>query len=381
MAPGKRDRVLSLLMAMMFSFALSSLALVVPLLAVSVGYDAAQVGLLVALAAVTQIGTRLVMGPLTRRVADKMLLVTSAVLIALACVLIMLSTTLFVFAASQLVQGAARALFWTSSQTHAVRASSTSVKGLRRMNLAAGVGSLAGPACAGLLWSVSPPLPLLVAAIVGSVAIMPAALLHRFPLFARKVSSEGRNGHISRQPGVRAACGMNVAAGAWRSILDSFVPVALSLAGQPAVVIGLLLTTANGAMLAGSAASSWIRKRGIRASFATGLLCTGLGLAATAPLASLTLAAAASLALSGLGAGILQTVGPAIAADEVGPEERGDALALTGTYRAVALLLAPIGMAGILVFTPLAPTLILAGILITTPATIALRPPRKWRRI
>lgn len=381
MAPGKRDRVLSLLMATMFSFALSSLALVVPLLAVSVGYDAAQVGLLVALAAVTQIGTRLVMGPLTRRVADKMLLVTSAVMIALACVLIMLSTTLFVFAASQLVQGAARALFWTSSQTHAVRASSTSVKGLRRMNLAAGVGSLAGPACAGLLWSVSPPLPLLVAAIVGSAAIMPAALLHRFPLFARKVSSEGRNGHISHQPGVRAACGMNVAAGAWRSILDSFVPVALSLAGQPAVVIGLLLTTANGAMLAGSGASSWIRKRGIRASFATGLLCTGLGLAATAPLAALPFAAAASLALSGLGAGILQTVGPAIAADEVGPEERGDALALTGTYRAVALLLAPIGMAGILAFTPLAPALILAGVLITTPATIALRPPRKWRRI
>lgn len=381
MAPGERDRVLSLLMAMMFSFALSSLALVVPLLAVSVGYDAAQIGLLVALAAVTQIGTRLVMGPLTRRVADKMLLVTSAVMIALACVLIMLSTTLFVFAASQLVQGAARALFWTSSQTHAVRASSTSVKGLRRMNLAAGAGSLAGPACAGLLWGVSPPLPLLVAAIVGCVAIMPAALLHRFPLFARKVSSEGRNGHISRQPGVRAACGMSVAAGAWRSILDSFVPVALSLAGQPAVVIGLLLTTANGAMLAGSAASSWIRERGIRASFATGLLCTGLGLAATAPLAALTFAAAASLALSGLGAGILQTVGPAIATDEVGPEERGDALALTGTYRAVALFLAPIGMAGILAFTPLAPSLIWAGILITTPATIALRPPRKWRRI
>ncbi len=381
MAPGKRDRVLSLLMAMMFSFALSSLALVVPLVAVSIGYDAAQVGLLVALAAVTQIGTRLLMGPLMRRVADKMLLTMSAMLIALSCGLILLSTTLFIFVASQLVQGAARALFWTSAQTHAVRSASTSVKGLQRLNLAAGVGSLAGPACAGLLWGVSPPLPLLVAAIVGCVAIIPAALLHRFPLFASTVSSEGRNKNIWQRPGVGAACGMNVAAGAWRSIVDSYIPVALSLAGQPAVVIGLLLTLANGAMLAGSAASSWIRKRGIRASFATGLLCTGLGLAATAPLAALTLAAAASLALSGLGAGILQTVGPAIATDQVGPEEKGEALALTGTYRAVALLLAPIGMAGILVFMPLAPSLILAGTLITTPAAIALRPHQKWRRI
>jgi MFS family permease len=379
MTSRKRDRVLSLVMATLFSFALSSLALVVPLLAVSVGFGAGEVGLLVALAAVTQIGTRLVMGPLMRRVPDKMLLTMSAILISLACVLVMFSTALLVFAASQLVQGAARALFWTSGQTHAVRSSSTSVKGLQRLNLAAGVGSLAGPACAGFLWGISPNMPLLVASVVGCAAVIPAVLLKRFPLFANTDSSESRNRRLWHLPGVRAACGMNVAAGAWRSILDSYIPVALALAGQPAAVIGLLLTLANGAMLAGSGASSWIRKRGIRASFVTGLLCTGLGLAATAPLAALTLAAAASLALSGLGAGILQTVGPAIAADEVGLEERGDALALTGTSRAVALLLAPTGMAGVVAFMPLAPSLILAGILITAPAMAALRPP-EWRR-
>ena len=376
----KRDRTLSLLMAMMFSFALSSLALVVPLVAMRAGYEAAQVGLLVALAAVTQIGTRLTMGWLMRKVADKTLLVTSAMLIALSGVLILLSTTLLVFATSQLVQGAARALFWTSSQTHAIRASSTSVKGLQRMNLAAGAGSLIGPACAGLLWSVSASLPLLVAAMVGCGAVVPAALLNRFPLFAPKVPSRDRSNRIVRRPGVRAACGMNAAAGAWRSLLDSYIPVVLSLAGQPAVVIGLLLTLANGSMLVGNAASSWIRVRGIRASFAAGLLCTGLGLAATAPLATFTVAAAVALATSGLGAGILQTVGPAIAADTVGPEERGDALALTGTYRAVALFLAPVGMAGMLAIAPLAPSLILAGFLISSPATIALRPPQKWRR-
>jgi MFS family permease len=169
---------------------------------------------------------------------------------------------------------------------------------------------------------------------------------------------------------------MNAAAGVWRSILDSYVPIALSLAGQPAAVIGLLLTTANAAMMAGSAASKWVRGRGIKASFAIGLLCAGLGLASLSPMASMALAAAAALAVSGLGAGILQTVGPAIAADEVAAEERGDALALTGTYRAAALFLAPIGMAGLLLFIPLTTSLIAAGLLITAPAAVPWRPRR-----
>jgi hypothetical protein len=94
-------------------------------------------------------------------------------------------------------------------------------------------------------------------------------------------------------------------------------------------------------------------------------------------MASMALAAAAALAVSGLGAGILQTVGPAIAADEVAAEERGDALALTGTYRAAALFLAPIGMAGLLLFIPLTASLIAAGLLITAPAAVPWRPRRR----
>jgi MFS family permease len=377
MASEKRDRASSIVMAMMFSFALSSLGLVVPLAAIRAGYEPSLVGLLVAFAAVGQIGTRLFLGWLMRRVADKTLLITSAVLIALSCVLLMLSTTLIIFAASQLVQGAARALFWTCSQTHAVRASSTAVKGIRRMNLAAGVGFLIGPACAGLLFSVSDSLPLLVASIVGCVAIAPAALLNRFPVFAKKVPSRDRSNQIGRRPSVRAACGMSAAAGVWRGLLDSFIPVALSLAGQSAVVIGLLLSLTNIAMQAGSAVSIWIRERGLRTSFAIGMLFTGLGLAVTAPVATFALAAAVSLTISGLGAGILQTVGPAIAADDVGPEERGDVLALTGTYRAVALFLAPVGVAGMLTVMPLALSLILGGFFISAPAALLLRPPRK----
>jgi MFS family permease len=368
---------LSLLMAMLFSFSLSALLLVVPLAALSAGYEATVIGLLVAVAAVSQISTRLILGWLMRRVADKTLLIAAAVLIALSSLLLMLSTNLIAFAISQLVQGAARALFWTSSQTHAVRLSKTAVKGLRGMNLAAGFGQILGPACAGILWSVSSSLPLLVAATVGCLAIVPAALLHRFPVFAKKIKTGNRSDQIGRRPRVLAASGMGAAAGAWRSVLDSYVPVALSFAGQSAVIIGLLLGLTNIAMMAGSAVSSWVRERGVRSSFAIGMLFTGIGLAVTAPVASFSLAAAICLTISGLGAGILQTVGPAIASDDVRPEQRGDVLALTGTYRAVALFVAPVGMAGMLAVLPLTLSLVLGGFLISAPAALVLFKPRK----
>lgn len=142
----------------------------------------------------------------------------------------------------------------------------------------------------------------------------------------------------------------------------------LSFAGQSVTVIGLLVSLANSAVLAGSLCGSWLRKRGNRISLLTGLLAAGVGLAAAGPLAGVAVAAAVALTVSGVGAGILQTVGPAIAADEVHPEDRGDALALTGTVRAAALFLTPCVMALLVSVIPVAAALVTAGVLITLPA-------------
>lgn len=304
-----------------------------------------------------------------RRVPDKALLVGAALMIAVSCALIAVSDALAIFVVSQLVQGSARALFWTSSQTHAVRTSSSSVKGLTDVNLAAGLGALMGPALAGYLWEVSAPLPLIVASVAGAAAVIPVVLLKKLPIFAPDHSNDGIfAGGLWRRPGVDAACWMNAGAGAWKSLLDSYVPIVLSLAGQPVAVIGILVSIANSAVLAGSLSGSWLRKRGNRTSLVTGLLATGVGLAAAGPLADVAVAAAIGLAISGVGAGILQTVGPAIAADEVHPEDRGDALALTGTVRATALFLTPFVMALLVSVAPVAAALVTAGVFITLPA-------------
>lgn len=372
------DRALSALTIVLFGFALGTLSVIVPLLGVHAGYNPSQIGLLVAVAAVAQLVTRLCMGALMRRIPDRSFLVGSGMMIAVSCALLALSSLFMVFVISQLLQGAARAFFWTSSQTHAVRTSASAVNGLRDVNLAAGVGALLGPAVAGYLWGFSVQLPLMVAAAAGFVAIIPATLLIKFPPFAaRPPSLADSSVRLWRRPGVNAACWMNAAAGAWKSVLDSYVPVALTLAGQPAAVIGLLLSIANASVLAGSTSGGWVHNRGIRASLIIGVLATGLGLAAVGPFAILAAPAAIALAVSGIGAGILQTVGPAIAAEKVHPEERGDSLALTGTFRATALFLAPMGMAGLVTLTPVTVALMAAGLLIATPAAITWRSNRE----
>lgn len=375
MASVGTDRALSALAVVLFGFALGTLSVVVPLLGVHAGYTPSEVGLLVATAAVSQLVTRLCMGALMRRVSDKWFLVGSGMMIATSCVLLTFSPVLTVFVISQLFQGAARAFFWTSSQTHAVRTASSAVNGLRDVNLAAGAGSLLGPAAAGYLWGFSVQLPLMAAAAAGFIAVIPAVLLTRLPPFAAKPPSPPEGDiRLWRRPGVNAACWMNAAAGAWKSVLDSYVPVALTMAGHSSAVVGALLSVANASVLAGSTVGKCVHARGNRASLIIGVLTAGLGLAAVGPFASIVVLVAVALATSGLGSGILQTVGPAIAAEEVHPEERGDSLALTGTFRAAALLGSPMGMAGLVTLIPVSTALLAVGLLISIPAAIPLKP-------
>lgn len=367
-----RDRVLGGAAALMFSIALGVASVAVPLLAVRTGLGATTVGVLIAVSAVSQMAARLFMGPLMRRLPDKAFIIGSGVLIAVSCGLLALSASLAAFVISQLIQGAARAFFWTGSQTHAVRSSSSAVAALTAINLASGVGSLIGPALAGLLAAVSLEISFTVGVGLGMIAVVPALFLVKFRPFAAVSDTADQNRQrVWRRSGVNTACWMGVTAGSWRGLLNSYVPVVLAQAGQSAPVIGLLVSAANAAALLGSAGAGWFWRMGNRAAIISGVITTGLGMAAVGLSADAAYVAACCLAISGLGAGILQTLGPALASEAVHPDERGEAMASTGTFRAAALFLAPIGMSGIVLLMPVGLALLAAGLAMTTPALAA----------
>lgn len=368
-----RDVLASATGAGVFSLALGTASVALPLLALQSGYSAAGIGALTAVSAVSQTGIRLVLGRVMRHRSDRTLVAGAGVLLALSCALLLASAAVVPFVVAQLLQGVARACFWTGSQTHVVRGAGRAAGALAQVNLVASAGLLAGPLLAGLLSERTPLLALGVAGAVALCGLVPNLLLDRLPPFTPP--ADRPPGRLWRRPGVGTGCWAGTTAGAWRALLTSYVPVALDRAGQSATAIGVLVSAANGAQLLGTAAAGRVRAHRSDNVLVGGVLATGLATALTAATAGSLVLSAAVLVVSGVAAGAVQVLGPASAAEAVHPQERGEAIAVTGTFRGAALLAAPLAVAGLVTVVPLAPAVALVGAVMTLPALAARRRP------
>jgi MFS family permease len=349
-----------------FSVALGLASVVLPLLAVQSGYSGVQVGLLTAVSAVTQMASRMVLGPVMRVFPDWTLVLGAAVTLALSSVVVAVSAAVVPFVVAQAVQGVSRACFWTGSQTHVVRGAGSSVGALASVNLVSGIGLLLGPVLGGVVGEHSLRLALAVGAGAASLGVVPAAFLDRLPAF--RPPANRPPGMIWRRAGVSSGCWAGMTAGAWRGLLGSYVPVVLSEARLSSSTIGALVAVANAASLVGSAVVGRLRETSMPRAFLVGTVAAGLATSGVAVTTDRVWLVAGALSVSGLGAGALQTLGPAIASDAVHPEERGEAIAAAGTFRAAALLLGPLGVAGLLGVLPLAGAMGVAGALMVLPA-------------
>lgn len=357
----------------LFSFAMGLSAVTIPLFALESGFSGAEVGVLVALSACAQLGVRTVMSALMRRFPDKHFLSAAGLLMAISCLVLLGSAGWWAFALSQLAQGAARGFVWTAAQTHAVRTSPSSVTALAQVNLSSGIGQIAGPFLAGpIIEHLSITWALAAGALPAALVIAPASMLMRLePLRPERGKGAKRARH--RHPGLGLASWAGAAAGAWRAMMNSFVPIVLAGAGQSASAIGMVAAAANTTNIAGGAAAGRIPTSRLTSFLVSGIAVTGIGFAGFAALAGHLVAAAVLLALSGAGAGLLQTVGPALASETVRPEERGEALATAGTYRAAALLAAPLVVSGLATVTAAPVAMLVLGVAMTAPAVSALR--------
>ncbi len=252
-----------------------------------------------------------------------------------------------------------------------VRSDEPAVKGLARINLASAAGLLIGPVVAGFVGERSLVAAMVLGAALALATVVPAALLDRLPPFVRP--TDRVPGRIWRRPGVDAGCWAGVAGGAWLGLLGSYVPVALQEARQSSTTIGVLVSVANLAQLVASGGAGRLSQRQLAPAFAAGALAAGLGTAAVGLLAGQPVAAGVALAVSGLGAGLLQTVGPAVATEAVDPQERGEVIAATGTFRAAALLVAPLGAAAVTTVAPVAVALVVGGLVAGAPVLFTRR--------
>jgi MFS family permease len=354
----------------LFAFALGIGTVGMPLLALSRGYSGAQVGLFVALSAVAQMVVRLFCGPVMRRLSDRSFVGAAGVLMAVAFGALALFGSVEVFVAAQILDGVARALFWTGSQTHVIRGSGPSAGPLALVNFTTAVGMSAGPAVAGALSEGSPTYALVAAAGVAFLSSPFIALMTRHSPFPARKPEEGTS-RLWRERGGNAACLANASAGAWRALLSSFVPVALAEARQPPGTIGVLLSLANFASVLGATVVARVRPRWLPPVFAAATLAAAGGIGCVSLVAGGTLAVGLALLLSGLGGGALQTLGPAVAADRVPSGRKGEAMAVLGVFRSGASCAAPLAVAAALPVVPLAAAMALAGLVIALPTLTA----------
>nr|WP_301538718.1 MFS transporter [Microbacterium sp. SYP-A9085] len=361
---------------MAYAVALGMVTVMVPLFAVHSGYGIGAVGLLVSVSAVTQAVVRLGLGALMDRFSTRFLIITSCLMLMSCGLILGLADALWTFIAAQLMQGISRAYFWTATQTHVIRSSDTAVSAIATMNIINGVGSMVGPFIAGLIGGVSLRLVFLIAAMIAAGSIVPAMMLTRFPPFHRDRPTGAPATTLGRhlRPGVMAAAIMSAGGGAWRGALDSYIPVILTAAGLSVSLTGTLIAVANFATMVGSAASKFAKPLGDRACVVLGTAPAGLGLAAVALLPVSPSAVALFLFISGVGAGLLQTIGPAMASDSVTDGERGRAIATNGVFRSFAMLLTPLSIGGLMLLLPsVGWSTAVLGVGMVTPAVLTAR--------
>jgi len=351
--------------AVVFSCALGMASVALPLLAIEAGYSTVEIGVFTAVSAISQLTSRIGLGAVMRVLPDWTLVAGAAAVLAASNAIAASSAAVVPFLLAQLLQGVARAGFWTGSQTHVVRGTGSSVRALATVNFVANGGLLAGPVLAGFLSARSPAYALAIAAVVAVAGIVPTFFLDRLRPFRRlKDQPQGR---IWRRPGVSTGCWAGVTAGAWRGLLGSYVPVVLTHAGHASTVVGTLVAVANASSVGGSAIAGRTDRAGLPKAYAVATVATGLTLAVVGYASEIAWLAGLVLGLSGLASGTLQTLGPAIASDSVHPEERGEAIAAAGTFRAAALFVAPFGVAGMVLAMPLSAALAVAGAAVAIP--------------
>ena len=364
--PTPREAVVQYTGALLFSVSLGITLVAFPLFMVTDGWSQTTAGLLIGLSAAVQVLTRWRLGSVMRLVSNSHVITAAAALMGLGVGLLVVDSGLVALTVSSVVQGVARACFWTGNQVQIVRSSSSIPKAIATLNMAATVGMLVGPVLGGILAQSSFRVAFAVAAVIAFAGVGPALALVRLPPFARV------GGHsylkLLANRGVRVGVWASLAVGAWRGLLSSYIPIGLDAAGSSETLIGVVVAVANGA----AAVSGYLAVDMEGARVEPGVARWGaVTLVATVfvgfdlPVAVVT----AALVAGGVAVGLLQVLAITAVSEGVRDELRGDAVTIAGVARGTTLSGTPLGVAALLV-AGLGPAVLVVTTLLVGPAAV-----------
>jgi MFS family permease len=143
--------IITLLIALFFNLSLGLIFIVVPLYAKHLGMPGVAIGSLVAIPVLLQITISLAGGALTDRYGEKRLLALAMLMMTLSGVIFYFADTYYALLAGQLVQVAARALFWPVTQALVSHFPVATNIMMGRLNAVNNSGQVGGAMVAGLV--------------------------------------------------------------------------------------------------------------------------------------------------------------------------------------------------------------------------------------
>lgn len=171
----------------LYSMSLGLTNVLIPLYAISLGFTATQIGLIISAQAFVQLAMRLFGGIIADQIGEKKALNVSSFFMAITCLgFVFLSPTLLNLVLIQFIHGGSRSVYWTASQSSASKIDPNRVGTIMGfLSSFVSIGQVAGMIGAGLLaGTMGYPFAFMVSAITSASALALGLILPR--LFTKK---------------------------------------------------------------------------------------------------------------------------------------------------------------------------------------------------
>jgi MFS family permease len=330
-----------------WNFSLGMTYILIPLYARSLGMPGLQIGMLVALPIVLQIGVTLVGGALTDRVGGKNMAMAACALSCIAAMVFMASAGFALMFGAQLLMVMARAMFWPATWSLASQLPGNTSMQMGRLNGVTNAGQIAGTATAGFIIAEAGfRFGFGVMTVIGFVAL----------LFNQLYRTAGATRPAPAEP-IFATYRMLIGKRAMRyGILCAYIsalPMSLSFSFYPILLVeqginsnttGTLIALRGiGAVLAGFSAGYLMKQAsGIRVPFISAMV-VGLSVVAAAAVSTPALIGVFLFAL-GAGSAITTLYFQMLISLVSTKETRGSAMALGSMGWAISHLTTPLAM-------------------------------------
>lgn len=343
----KRAGILSLGSSMVYGLTLSMINILIPLYAIQLGFNALQIGILIATPGISQIMLRLFGGVLSDQFGEKRILWIAFSTFFIGGIILSVAATLFLIFIAQLFLGISRSIYWPSSQSYASRINEKySSIHLGKLTSYVNGGQVFGLFLGGVIATVlGYKISFILCSSLAAVSLLFSIWMPELPRESAQKSFKDILTTIPTVLRVRPfylAGILSFIAALPLALVNSFYPVYFHEIGYNEAVVGFLNALRPiGAVIIGMFFSIFLSKYNRKLTIIVGVCGIGVLIIATPFIQSLWILSLLMIFI-GIISGAAQILNQVIVTEYSNPERRGISLSVSGMFWSLAILIVPI---------------------------------------